>query len=226
VEYLSTHRQPMVRDRHSYLISQPLTPPMTSSPVKHFFLQTFCCSTLVLLTSLWFSTGHVLATEPTTFEQQVVPILEKHCYTCHSIEDENGGLRLDSRKNSLIGGDSGNPAIVPGKPAESDLLKRILTTDEDEQMPPEGEGERLSEQEIAILTSWIKSGADWPDELSGDNENEEVHWAFLPPVRPELPEVTQPGWGQNEIDRFILHRLDQEQLSPSVTADKTTNRRH
>src|SRR5437773_2156600 len=95
------------------------------------------------------------------FEQQVRPILRANCYTCHShaAKKSKGGLVLDSRDSALKGGDTG-PAIVPGKPDESLLVKAVSHTDDDLKMPPKG---KLADGQIKILRDWIQQGAPWPD---------------------------------------------------------------
>ncbi len=121
---------------------------------------------------------------------------------------------------ALKGGESGEPAILPGKSASSELIARITSDDEALQMPPEGE--RLSAKEIDLLKRWIDAGATWPKELAGDDPKAAKHWAFEPPVRPELPAVADESLIRNPIDRFILAKLQAEGLSPSPEADKVT----
>jgi hypothetical protein len=119
----------------------------------------------------------------------------------------------------LRGGDSGEAAIVPGDSGKSELLRRILSADKDEMMPPKGD--RLSAGEIQMLRDWIDQGASWPDAFAGDDTGRE-HWAFRPPQRPALPAVTDTRWCRNDIDRFVLARLEKERLAPSPEADRTT----
>jgi hypothetical protein len=103
----------------------------------------------------------------------------------------------------------GYAAIVPGQPQKSALVERINSTDDDERMPPKEMGKRLSPREIRLLTEWIKQGAEYAS-----------HWSYVAPVRPPLPKVKQAAWPRNEVDRFILARLEREKLAPSPEADR------
>jgi hypothetical protein len=102
-------------------------------------------------------------------------------------------------------------AVVPGDAAQSELVKRINATDPDEVMPPPKSLKKLGEREKALLAAWIKQGAKW-----------EAHWAYIPPVRAELPKVSDSAWAKNAIDSFILARLDEERMKPSPEADRRT----
>src|SRR5262245_11512529 len=93
------------------------------------------------------------------FTRDVLPILHKRCFDCHGPETQKGGLRIDSRAAMLEGGDSEKAAIVPGKSAESQLIKYVTSTDVDERMPPKGD--RLSAEQIVTLKKWIDLGAHW-----------------------------------------------------------------
>src|SRR5215204_4364407 len=94
------------------------------------------------------------------FDKEVRPLFEKRCLDCHGSEKQKGGLRLDQKAAALSGGDSAEPALVPGNSAESLLIKRVLTPNPDESMPPKGK--RLTDEEIAVLKKWIDRGAHWP----------------------------------------------------------------
>lgn len=152
------------------------------------------------------------------FLRDVRPIFAKHCYHCHGPEEQKSSLRLDEKAVVLRGGDSGTPAIVAGRSAESPLLQRVLGVDPDEVMPPKGE--RLSPAEISVLRTWIDLGAPWPDEGSSDAKRS--HWAFSAPRKTEPPAVGGEGWVRNSIDRFVLARLEKEGLKPSPPADRVT----
>jgi len=123
-------------------------------------------------------------------------------------------LRLDNRKDALRGGKSGRLAIVPGQSAQSHLLERVQATDPADVMP--AKGDRLSPEQIAALRAWIDAGAVWPD------TDPKSHWAYVRPVRPAPPAVRNRKWVRNEIDAFVLARLDQEGLAPSPEADRST----
>lgn len=143
------------------------------------------------------------------FDQDVRPILANHCWSCHGPDEKarQAGLRLDRRDKATSLCDSGKIAIVPGKPSESELLVRIHSHDADTQMPPESAKKPLTNQQREILRQWIEQGAEFTS-----------HWAYLPPVRADLPAVKRAAWPRNEIDAFILNRLEREGLSPNEEA--------
>jgi hypothetical protein len=153
------------------------------------------------------------------YEKEVLPILKQHCYSCHDGRKQTATLRLDLRARAFKGGESGDAGIVPGKPGESSLIQRVASTDPDVRMPPEGKG--LTPKEIQTLKEWVEAGAAWPDALAGDEKAALKHWAFHPPVRPEVP-ADATGWSKNPIDNFVLARLAKEGLKPSPEADKST----
>ena len=160
------------------------------------------------------------------FESKIRPVLVEHCLECHSIESgkAKGGLRLDDREAVLRGGDSG-PALVPGKPEESLLLAAIRHSDHDLEMPPRKD--RLSEAILKDFEQWIAAGAPDPrvsangkDGRTGDDfESRRQHWSFRPVAAPRIPEPKRRDWAYNEIDRFILAKLEKNGLEPSPDAD-------
>lgn len=156
------------------------------------------------------------AEDPIDFDRTIRPIFEAHCLVCHGSEDRKGGLLLTSRREALLPTDSGEPALVPGDPDASELLFRVESHDELDRMPPSGN--RLAPAQIEAIRAWIAQGADWP----GDDEPAPNHWAYLPPVRPALPEVGDQEWCRNPIDRFIRARLDEAGIEPSPEADRAT----
>ncbi|MCA9207150.1 MAG: DUF1549 domain-containing protein, partial [Planctomycetales bacterium] len=174
----------------------------------------------------------VSAAEDTVdFVRDVRPIFERHCYECHGPEKQKSGLRLEVKAAALEGGDGWAPNIIPGDPRKSPLMQFVRDDDADTRMPPEGE--RLSEKEIATLTSWIAAGAKWPDGVDAlVLPDKRLHWAFQPIRRPALPELAngdraggdrvRAEWARNEVDRFILARLAEHGLAPSPEADRTT----
>jgi hypothetical protein len=125
-----------------------------------------------------------------------------------------GGLRLSNREEAFKGGISGR-VIIPGDAENSLLVKRISSDEEGPRMPKGMTA--LSPEQIELIKRWINEGAHWPD-----NAENAVHWAFIPPKRPPIPEVKNRAWVRNPIDAFILHRLEQEGLSPSPEAPKET----
>ena len=153
------------------------------------------------------------ADPPVEFARDVRPILARHCASCHGAQKPKGGLRLDRKADAFTGGNSG-PVIVPGKSSESDLVKRITSTDADERMPPKGE--RLTAAEVAALAKWIEQGAQWPEDGSAVNPAD--WWSFKPLVRPAIPGPKS----ENPIDRFIVAKLHANGLKPSPPADKRT----
>ena len=150
------------------------------------------------------------------FVRDVQPILSQHCYSCHGGKKHEGGLQWDHRSSALKGGDSGEPALVPGEPKKSLVLK-LVRGKEDEVMPPSGKGKPLSAEQVALLTRWIAEGAKWPDAAAEPATPK--HWAFIKPVRAPLPEVKQADWPRDPLDRFVLARLEREGLKPSPPAD-------
>lgn len=153
------------------------------------------------------------------FARDILPIFKERCYQCHDAKKHQAGLRLDLRASALRGGESGKAAIVPRDSDHGELLRRVLSTDEAEFMPPKGD--RLTPAQVEQLRAWIDAGADWPDEFAGDDAKLR-HWAFKLPVRPDLPAVAKKAWNRNPIDSFILARLEKEKLQPSPEADRTT----
>ena len=155
------------------------------------------------------------------FETEVQPILKAQCYACHGPDKQRSGLRLDTAASALKGGDSG-VVIVPGKSADSKLIKAVAGLDDVAVMPPKGE--RLSDKEILLLRAWIDGGAKAPaNEVAAQAIfDAKKHWAFVAPVRPELPPVKNTSWVRNPIDRFILARLEKERIAPSPEADRVT----
>jgi hypothetical protein len=159
------------------------------------------------------------------FEKKIRPILADNCFKCHSTaQKKKGGLLLDSRATALKGGDTG-PAVVPGDPAASLLIKAIRSDDPDVKMP---RGGKLSEEQIADLTLWITMGATWPDAKAVklvatktfDLKERSRHWSLQPVQRPPLPKVGNAVWCLSPIDRFILAKLEGNGLKPAPSADR------
>ena len=177
----------------------------------------------VLVISLVAITS-VLGAEPTVpdFQRDVLPIFENHCFQCHDGRKQTAGLRLDVRSKAMQGGDSGDPAIVPKISEQSEIILRVTTDDADAKMPPEGKGQPLSTEEIAIVRNWIDGGANWPDAVAHEERLPKNHWAYIAPVRPELPAVKTDRWVRNPIDRFVLARLEAEGITPPPEADRST----
>ncbi|MEN9546119.1 MAG: hypothetical protein RLZZ356_851 [Verrucomicrobiota bacterium] len=157
--------------------------------------------------------SHALAA--TDFTAEIEPLLIRRCSECHGPDKQKAQLRLDSRAAALQPAESGKPALVPGKPESSELLRRATSTDPDEVMPPKGP--RLTPAEIASLTRWISEGAVWPE------VDAQKHWSFQTPVRPKPPEdLPKTATVRNPIDRFIVDRLAREGLQQQPEADRAT----
>ena len=153
------------------------------------------------------------ATTSIDYNRQIRPIFSENCYACHG-PDENkrmAGLRLDQKESALEKLTSGRVAIVPGDPSGSELIIRISSENDALRMPPAFTGKRLSKEETDLIREWIIQGTKW-----------QTHWSHIPPQRPDLPRVSESDWVRNEIDHFILARLERERLQPSLRADKNT----
>jgi mono/diheme cytochrome c family protein len=157
------------------------------------------------------------AAEPApSFTRDIKGILSNRCVRCHGPDPEGRagggaeGLRLDTFAGATedLGG---HFALVPGKPDESEIIRRITSTDPDTVMPPPDAGERLSDKQVDLLRRWIAAGGAY-----------EPHWAYVPPRRPAVPAVKDKAWPRNDIDRFILARLEADGLAPQPEADRTT----
>ncbi len=151
-----------------------------------------------------------------SFESEVPPIFEKHCVECHGPKKQKSEFRLDDREVALHGGESHAPNILPGKAAESPLVKFVTTADRDTRMPPKGE--RLTAAEVDTLKRWIAEGAVWPESASLKKTDPLDWWSLKPLTKPALPS----GDAAHPIDRFILAKLQEKHLQPSATADART----
>lgn len=154
---------------------------------------------------------------PVDFARDIEPILRKNCHSCHGAERQEGGLRLDTARRAIEGGDRG-VAIVRGDGARSRLIQAVTGADAElGRMPPEGEGTPLAPAEIEQLQAWIDQGAPWP---AGNTAQDRAarHWAFQPLRRPGVETTRDPFWLREPIDAFVLARLDREQIPPSPEA--------
>jgi mono/diheme cytochrome c family protein len=147
------------------------------------------------------------------FVRDVQPIFARSCVACHGPNTQMAGLRLDAKQSVLT------KVVVPGNSAQSALYRRVAGIGDAARMPMGG---RLADDQIATLKAWIDQGAEWPDAVGAKVTATKVHWAFIPPQTPPLPEVTNQTWPKNPIDRFILARLEKEGLTPSAEADRVT----
>lgn len=165
------------------------------------------------------------------FESRIRPLLIEHCHDCHAVDSKTqGGLALDSRTALLQGGDSG-PAVVPGKPDDSLLLKAVRHLDPELKMP--AKKPKLSEAAISDLTSWIRNGAAWPD--AGTNgggpskatfnlaaRKAQQPWLWQTPRSPAIPQPARTSSRTTDIDRFLLARLEEKGIDPAPPADDRT----
>jgi hypothetical protein len=147
------------------------------------------------------------------YSRDIRPILSNNCFKCHGPDaaERQAELRLDVREAALKPAESGLAAIVAGEADASELIRRVFSTDADELMPPPDSKKKLTAAEKQLLKQWIAQGAEY-----------QKLWSFVSPQRPALPAVKNATWLRNEIDRFILARLEAEGLRPSAEADKTT----
>ncbi len=159
--------------------------------------------------SLLSLAGAARAEKTVEFNRDVRPILSDKCFVCHGPDAVAKGapFRLDSEAAAKADLGAGRRPIVEGDPAASQLVQRVASPDPARRMPPVWSGLKLTGGEIETLRSWIAQGAKW-----------QKHWAYIPPVRPPLPEVKNKAWPRNPIDSFILERLDREGLQPSPVA--------
>jgi hypothetical protein len=147
------------------------------------------------------------------FNLHIRPLLSDRCFKCHGPDanQRKSNLRLDLRENALAALKD-NPkehVIVPGNSSRSEVYRRISTADTSQRMPPVSSNLKLNEQEVELIRKWIDQGAVY-----------KKHWAFIPPVSPARPVVKDDEWPANEIDRFVLARLEEGGLQPNQPADK------
>jgi len=161
------------------------------------------------------------------FEKNVRPVLVQHCYECHGPDKQEANLQVDTVGGMLRGGDQG-PAVVPGDPDASLLVKGLRYDDIDFQMPPKG---KLAAEKIAAIEKWIKSGAAAPaDEKKTaaapkkkfDLAERAKHWCFQPLAKTATPTVRDTAWAGTDVDRYILAKLEAAALKPAAPADKRT----
>ena len=152
------------------------------------------------------------AVDAVDFNRQIRPILAENCFKCHGPDAgaRQADLRLDTRGGATRSRTHG-AAIRPDHPEESLLIEKVSADKPAHRMPPAETGKRLSPHQIDLLRRWIDQGARY-----------DVHWSFVPPERSEPPKVRQADWPRNDIDRFILAKLEREGLTPSPEASRET----
>jgi mono/diheme cytochrome c family protein len=189
----------------------------------------------LLLAGVWLAMALSSSAATVDFDRDIQPILSENCYQCHGPDAgaRKAKLRLDRKEGALGKNEDGRAIVSPGKPGESELITRILSTDSDEVMPTPKSNKKLTAAQKQLLTRWVEQGAPWAQ-----------HWAFVPPKRPPLPEMadyqarladlekTDPAqatklreqsaawskWPKNPIDQFVLARLLGEGHTPSPEA--------
>src|SRR3984885_5407135 len=146
-----------------------------------------------------------------SFNRSIQPILSENCYPCHGPDPgaRKAKLRLDRAEFAYAPHDKSGPAIIPGQPEKSPLVRKIEARNPKDRMPPPEAHKTLKPEQIASLVEWVRQGAVY-----------EEHWSFIVPKAPPLPKVAKKDWVRNPIDNFILARLEKEELSPSQQADK------
>lgn len=155
--------------------------------------------------------GLVSAEEKIDFNREIRPLLSNRCFACHGPDEEErkADLRLDTREGALMDL-GGYAALAPGKAEESELFHRItLGADDEDLMPPAGKGSKFTDAEVALIKKWIEQEAPYAN-----------HWSYEKPVRSEVPKGKRSDWPVNEIDHFVLARLESEGLEPSPEADR------
>jgi mono/diheme cytochrome c family protein len=188
---------------------------MPASAVKTLRPLVAICSVVAVLV------GNAQAAEPNAaglalFESQVHPVLAGVCFRCHGDQQSGGELRVDSREALLTGGDSG-PAIVPGKADLSLLVRAIRRADDVSAMPPDAP---LKPEQIAGLVAWINAGAPWPEKPPKFDAAK--HWSYQSVAAHGPPSVKNIAWCRNEVDRFILAKMEAAAQKPAPEADRRT----
>lgn len=183
-------------------------PPLTTTlrAMPRLFVSTGC---LIAVLSLAARGDDASTVE---FNRDIRPILSDKCFACHGPDAKHreADLRFDTQEGAQVDL-GGYRAIVPGQPKESALIERVTSADESLRMPPVDTGKTLSDDEVELLRRWIQQGAKF-----------QSHWSLIPATRPEVPEVENREWPVNDVDRFILRRLESAGLQPSADADRIT----
>jgi hypothetical protein len=154
------------------------------------------------------------AAGPVDFGRDVLPILSDKCYHCHGPDEQarKAKLRLDTKDGAFhVREKRGSAVIVPGKPGESELVRRITSNDPDERMPPPASNRTLTPQQVETLRRWVEQGAKWGE-----------HWSLVAPKKVAPPATKRSQWPHNPIDAFVLARLEKAGLAPAPEADKAT----
>ena len=161
---------------------------------------------------LFLASAAPIRSDEISFNRDIRTILSENCYACHGpdAESRKADLRLDLEEAAVASTENPDGVIVRGEPTKSELMTRILTNDPDDIMPPPDSHKKLTAKQKKILQAWIAQGGKW-----------EAHWSFVEATLPGLPD-TKSDWARNEIDRFVLRKLNSEGIRPSKEADKRT----
>lgn len=153
------------------------------------------------------------ASDTISFNRDIKPILSNNCFDCHGPDDRarKRRPRLDTFEGATGLTRFKKHPVVPGKPEESEIIRRVTSDDEEFRMPPANTGKQLTPHQIDLLTRWIEEGGEYS-----------AHWSYIAPGRPEVPTVSDATWASNPIDTFVLARLDEEGLAPSAEANRYT----
>ncbi|MBL8814611.1 MAG: PSD1 domain-containing protein [Planctomyces sp.] len=209
------------------LVSVPMTNLSSQTDAPTAVRVRFMMLGIMIVLAVGSALNVLPAAEKVDYQTQIKPLLELKCLGCHGPETQESHLRVDRKWSLLKGGDSGEPAIVELKSAESHLIQLVLGKDSSgKAMPPEPE-DRLSTEEVSLLIRWIDEGAEWPGEF-GQRENPDqtiTHWSFQPVIRPQLPviknaAVAESAKAENGVDVWIQESLRTHQLSPNPVAPK------
>lgn len=178
-----------------------------------FFLPAILLFFAAILSQQCTDSSTATLPEKVDFNFHVRPILVKNCYLCHGPDPSSreAELRLDTFEDATAQREDGKFAVAPGHPDESEMIRRILASDPNEVMPPPESNLSLSEQEKALLEKWIEQGAEW-----------KPHWAFIPLEKAAIPEVDTEEEVANEMDAFVLQKLEAENIAPAPLASKQT----
>ena len=153
------------------------------------------------------------------YREKLKPLLASRCFSCHGGLKQEAGLRLDTVELMLEGGDSG-AIISKENPATSLILSRVSDPDPVSRMPPEGEGEPLTPEQLSLLKDWIVAGAPAPADEKPEADPRD-HWAFQPRTRPAVPAVTAAAWVKNPIDAFLANGYEHNGLTPQPEAQRS-----
>ena len=164
-----------------------------------------------------FASQPLRGVERVDYLRDVKPLLSKNCLACHSPLRQRSGFRMDTGELLIKGGELG-PAVIPGKSHESRLIHAVTGTEGMSQMPPEGNGEKLTAEQVDLLRRWIDEGANVPQETPAADPRD--HWAFQPVQRPNLPAIAHGDWVRNPIDAFVVAEYERRGLRPRPEADR------